>query len=240
MKILNIAHRGFSSKYPENTLLAFREGMQAGADGFECDLRLTADGHVVVFHDDDLKRLCGQKGSIESLPLSEVRKLRVFGREPIPTLEDMLLEFHTTRINLEIKMSQRDAVVVETVLRTLTKVRPSGEILFSSFSPEVIRSLNVMNKDHSLGKHGLLVETSCLALLPEMSAELQPSTWNVPKQIMNAPWDKRWGLEMTPPLWIWTVDEPDQWARVLRSPLPFEAIITNKPDALSSFLAASG
>ena len=73
MKPLAIAHRGFSSDYPENTSLAFRKAIEAGADGFECDLRLTADGHVVVFHDDDLKRLCGRDGCIEKMNWADIR-----------------------------------------------------------------------------------------------------------------------------------------------------------------------
>lgn len=234
---LNIAHRGFSAKYPENTLLAFDEAMRAGADGFECDLRLTSDGHVVVFHDDDLKRLCGRSGSIESMTLKEVAELKIFKREPVPTLQDLLHHFHTTRINLEIKKSNRDDVVVEAVLRTLTKVRPQGDILFSSFSPDVLRALKVMNSKRALGRHGLLVETSRLGDLPEMSLELQTDTWNVPKQILTAPWAKRWAGSKVPPMWIWTVDEPDQWNAVLGSSLPFEAVITNKPDSLKAFLS---
>src|SRR5258708_5687829 len=112
-KFLNIAHRGFSSEYPENTLLAFSKGLAAGADGFECDLRLTSDGRIVVFHDDTLDRLCGEKGNIESKTFSEVQQLRVKGAEKIPSLEDLLANFLTTTINLEIKPSARDAVVVE-------------------------------------------------------------------------------------------------------------------------------
>ena len=46
--MLNIAHRGFSGKYPENTLLAFQKGIEAGADGFEFDTHLTKDGEIII------------------------------------------------------------------------------------------------------------------------------------------------------------------------------------------------
>ncbi len=239
-KFLNIAHRGFSAKYPENTLVAFREGIRAGADGFECDLRLTADGVVVIFHDNNLKRLCGISGRIENLPYSEVRKLKVKGKESIPTLEEVLKEFLTTRINLEIKPSNRDTVVVESVLRVMTKVRPEGEIFFSSFSHEVLECLQVMDAKKKLGKTGLLVETRDLSSLPDLNKRLKPDTWNVPRQILTKPWANRWKDVKVPPLHVWTLDEPDLWTQVLKSELPFEAIISNRPDALSQFLKTSG
>lgn len=234
--ILNIAHRGFSGRYAENTMRAFDEGMRAGADGFECDLRLTSDGFLVVFHDDDLKRLCGRSGSIETMTLKEVQTLKVFEKEPIPTLDELLTTFHTTTINLEIKHSTRDAVVVEHILRALTKIRPQGRILISSFSIEALKALNIMDHKRSLGGLGILVESKNLEKLPTLSEDLSPQTWNVPKQILSGPWSKRWKDKKIPPLWTWTLDEPDQWNQVLRSPLPFEAIITNQPEACKKFL----
>lgn len=237
--ILNIAHRGYSSEFAENTMRAFDEGLRAGAHGFECDLRITSDGHLVVFHDDDLKRLCKKSGSIETLTLKDIQSLKVFEKEPIPTLDEVLTTFLTTTINLEIKKSTRDVVVVEQVLRAVTKIRPQGRILFSSFSIEALRALNVMDESRRLGGLGILVESRELAKLPELAQEIHAQTWNVPKQILSAPWQSRWKGVSVPPLWTWTLDQPDLWSQVLKSPLPFEAIITNKPAALSDFLASN-
>jgi glycerophosphoryl diester phosphodiesterase len=239
-KILNIAHRGYSGAFAENTIRAFDEGLRAGADGFECDLRLTADGHVVVFHDDDLQRLCKKSGSIEKLTLSEVQTLKVFDQEPVPTLEELLTTFLTTTINLEIKKSSRDVIVVEQVLRVLTKVRPQGRILFSSFSLEALNALNVMDEARRLGGLGILVESKNLDQISDYSKSLNASTWNIPKQILSPSWEARFlKNEKIPPLWIWTLDQPDQWQQVLNSKLPFEAIITNQPAGLATFLNAS-
>lgn len=60
MKVM--AHRGYSGKYPENTMLAFEEAAKTGADGIELDVQLTKDGQVVVIHDERIRSLC----SIES------------------------------------------------------------------------------------------------------------------------------------------------------------------------------
>ena len=57
MRIL--AHRGWSGKYPENTMLAFRKAHEIGADGIELDVHLSKDGEVMVIHDESLSRTAG-------------------------------------------------------------------------------------------------------------------------------------------------------------------------------------
>lgn len=65
---LNLGHRGARALAPENTLAGMRAGMAAGADGVEFDVQRTADGHLVVFHDDDLRRICNVSGRIVAAP----------------------------------------------------------------------------------------------------------------------------------------------------------------------------
>src|SRR6185436_18218786 len=79
------AHRGDSANAPENTMRAFDQAHAAGADGIELDVRFDGDGNVVVFHDDDLQRLCGVPGRMEQLSATERGQLRVRG-EPVPLL----------------------------------------------------------------------------------------------------------------------------------------------------------
>ena len=84
------AHRGLhrGSDFPENSLIAFAAALEAGA-GIECDLRLTMDDQVVVFHDADAKRMCGSTMRIGQSKLAELGRLKV-GDGPIPTLESLL------------------------------------------------------------------------------------------------------------------------------------------------------
>ena len=59
------AHRGYSGKYPENTMLAFREAEKTGADGIELDVQLSKDGELVIIHDETLDRTTTGKGYVK-------------------------------------------------------------------------------------------------------------------------------------------------------------------------------
>ncbi len=90
-----IAHRGFSSRYPENTMLAFTQAIALGADGAEFDVQLSADNVPVVFHDESLQRITGDDILIKDLTLRELKTLDVSYRfrgqcpaQRIPTLEE--------------------------------------------------------------------------------------------------------------------------------------------------------
>ena len=62
----NFAHRGFSGKYPENTLLAFEKAVEAGAQGIELDVQLTKDGEIVIIHDETIDCTTDGKGEVVS------------------------------------------------------------------------------------------------------------------------------------------------------------------------------
>jgi len=89
----NFAHRGLHSRdktVPENSLEAFRLAARQGY-GVELDVQLTRDGHVVVFHDATLDRVCGVEGRVDELTYGELCKLRLCGSEyGIPLLSEVL------------------------------------------------------------------------------------------------------------------------------------------------------
>lgn len=93
MEGLRIAHRGLhdlTENCPENSLAAFRLAAEEGF-AIENDIHLSKDGEVVVFHDDDLKRMCGTEGKVEEKTLAELKELRLNGTdERIPTLKECL------------------------------------------------------------------------------------------------------------------------------------------------------
>ena len=70
----NFAHRGFSGKYPENTMLAFEKAVEIGADGVELDVQLTKDGEVVIIHDETIDRTTDGKGYVVDYTYEELSK----------------------------------------------------------------------------------------------------------------------------------------------------------------------
>lgn len=70
-----VAHRGSSHDKPEHTLGAYLAAIEAGADALECDVRLTADGHLVCVHDRDLRRTTQQRGLVSTMDLAELNEL---------------------------------------------------------------------------------------------------------------------------------------------------------------------
>ncbi|WP_425470887.1 glycerophosphodiester phosphodiesterase [Streptomyces armeniacus] len=70
-----VAHRGASGDVPEHTLAAYRKAIEDGADALECDVRLTADGHLVCVHDRRVNRTSNGRGAVSALELAELAEL---------------------------------------------------------------------------------------------------------------------------------------------------------------------
>lgn len=70
-----VAHRGSSHERAEHTLAAYLQALDEGAEALECDVRLTADGHLVCVHDRDLRRTAGNRGLVSSMELSDLERL---------------------------------------------------------------------------------------------------------------------------------------------------------------------
>ena len=88
--MLIIAHRGYSSRYPENSALAFEKAIDAGADFIETDLRLSLDGTIVCCHDPDLKRIAGQTDAIADLSADDIKSIPLINGQSIITLNQVL------------------------------------------------------------------------------------------------------------------------------------------------------
>ena len=70
-----LAHRGASGYAPENTLEAFKLAMEMGADGFELDVHLSADGELIVIHDETVDRTTNGKGYVKDMTLAQLKQL---------------------------------------------------------------------------------------------------------------------------------------------------------------------
>jgi glycerophosphoryl diester phosphodiesterase len=137
-----IAHRGYSGAYPENTMLAFRKAVEAGADGIEMDVHETKDGVLVVIHDERVDRTTDGKGAVKDFTFDELRRLNAAARyadvfEPIPSFDEYCawLAEQTIFTNVEVKTDNTWYPGIERkIWETVTRYGLEKRILFSSFN----------------------------------------------------------------------------------------------------------
>ena len=139
-----IAHRGYHDMNQtvwENTDVAFSRAMEAGF-AIECDIRLSADGIVMVFHDDDLNRLCGRDVTIEALTAAELDKITIgTSASKIPRLSD-LFDLCNGRVPLIVELkagAEDDARFVPAVLAEISAYK--GPLALMSFDSKLVQAL---------------------------------------------------------------------------------------------------
>ena len=194
------AHRGlhYGAGFPENSLVAFAAALELGA-GIECDLRLTADNRIVVFHDEDAWRICGSPAVIGRSTLAELGRLRV-GEGPIPTLASLLkLVAGRVPLLLEIKVDRDIWRWGPALRRELPRYR--GPLGVMSFDPRVPRLVKTNMPE--VGR-GLVVRGDLHPLRRRMAMWLaNPHFLAVERRALGRPWVERARKRM--PVYSWTI-----------------------------------
>ena len=165
-----VAHRGANHQAPENTMEAFRLGVEAGADAIELDVHLTADGQLAVIHDESLDRTTDRTGAIAELTMDEVRvadagaefagpngDFAFRGRGlTVPTLPEVLT-WLPDRVGLVVEIKARAAAdaVVEAVRGHA--IRSDGRLAVISFDEHAIERVRELDREIRTGY--LLVPT---------------------------------------------------------------------------------
>jgi glycerophosphoryl diester phosphodiesterase len=239
---LAMAHRGGAIEHLENTMPAFEACVALGYRYLETDVRVTADGVLVIFHDPGLERVTDATGRIEQLAWSEVARARIGGREPILRLEELLEAFPGVRFNLDIKA----AGVVAPLVRAIRRLDVADRICLASFSDARIaaaRRLLGPSVCTALGPRG--VAALRLASYRPRAADLlriQAGCAQVPLQLGGrALVDERFiaaaharGLQVH----VWTVDTPQEAAAMLD--LGVDGVMTDRPAMLRELLEKRG
>ncbi|WP_262173651.1 glycerophosphodiester phosphodiesterase [Saccharococcus sp. Marseille-Q5394] len=153
MKIF--AHRGASGNFPENTIAAFMEAARLPVFGVEFDVHMSADGELVVIHDESIDRTSDGTGYVKDMSLAELKK-HDFGNwfspeflgETIPTLADVLEVFDSTdhKLNIELKSDIFPYEgMVEKVLDLIAERQMESRIIISSFDHSAISTVKRFN-----------------------------------------------------------------------------------------------
>lgn len=157
---LRIAHRGSSGAYPENTRIAIEKALAAGVDVVELDCQLSKDGHVVVFHDETLKRTARANGTVRAKTLKQLKQLDVgswlkksLKNERILTLEEaMELIVGKAALNIELKTFPKGPLGIELkALFILSHYKYLKRTIVSSFDYRSLRRVREFAPEATLG-----------------------------------------------------------------------------------------
>lgn len=218
---------------PENTLAAFAMATDLGFRYLESDMRLTADGHLVCFHDPTVDRVTAGRGALAAYTLPELRRLRVDGREPIPTLEETLEAFPDTYFSIDLK----DARAVEPLVRILKRPGVAERLCIAGAWDGWLAQVRaeVPGVATTLGWRSLTALIACarLGIRPPRHIATAPFA-HVPIRLGAFEIHVERVVDMAHDLGVrvvtWTVDDADTMHHLLD--LGVDAVITDRPDVL--------
>ncbi|PIF32505.1 glycerophosphoryl diester phosphodiesterase [Flavobacterium sp. 9] len=151
--MLKIGHRGAAGYEPENTLKSFQKALDLNADGIELDVHLSADGHIVVIHDETIDRTTNGKGFVNTLSLSELKSVLIDGKLEIPTLIEVFdLIDKKCLINVELKGVGTASKVVALIEEYILDKNWNYEnFIISSFEWNYLEEVHKLNPKIAIG-----------------------------------------------------------------------------------------
>jgi glycerophosphoryl diester phosphodiesterase len=223
------AHRGASLHAPENSMAAFREAYEAGADFVELDVQRTRDGAIVVVHDGDLLRMAGDPRKVWDLTLAEMQALDIGARrgpgyagERVPTLQEVI-EFARGRfrINVELKFNVPDPGLAPAVIELLRDENFLDQVVITSLDHASLRQVEQIDPGIETG----LIVTAAVGNVTKtdtdfVSLNSARATASLVRQAKAA------GKQIH----VWTVNKPEVMLRMIERDV--DNIITDDPAAL--------
>jgi glycerophosphoryl diester phosphodiesterase len=249
-----IAHRGGKGLRPGNTMAAFSFAVELDVDVLEMDIHRTADGVIVVMHDDTVDRTTDGSGRLQDLTLAELKALDAgyYWTEDdgqtypyrgqgitVPTLEELFIAFPDMRMNIEIK--QESPSIVEPFCRLIREFNMADKVLIGTFHETTLDEF----RETCPGIATSMVESEIRLLyvlsrayldalfqapaeatqIPEFSGDLQVAT----ERFVQAAHGHNVSVH------VWTVNETEDMERLLE--MGVDGIITDRPDRLLELLA---
>jgi glycerophosphoryl diester phosphodiesterase len=250
-RVLTVAHRGSSAAAPENTLAAFRLGVEQGSDLIESDVQRSKDGALVLMHDTTLARTTNVEQvfpdrspwRVRDFTMAEITLLDAgswkspeFAGERVPTLSEMVEVVRSTRsgILLEIKSPATypgiEADVAQEFGRSpgyLASATAADQLVVQSFDWASMRRFKAVQPEVPVG----LLGTPPVGQLPELAL------WADQVNPLYGSFDAAYAArvqQLGMDVLTWTVDSEADMAAVLDRGV--DGVITNRPDALEGIL----
>ncbi len=250
---LVIAHRGGAGLWPENTIYAFERAKELGVDVLEMDVRVTADGVLVVMHDGTLERTTDGSGLINKLTLAQLKKLdAAFHWSPddgrsfplrgrgvhVPTLQEVFKTFSGIRFNIEPK--QAEPSLVKPLCRMIRESGMTKKVMVGSFSAQVLDEFREECAEVATSASPAEV-SDFLAMKngrPENARRLNAQALQIPEYILGRSVLTREFVEAAHALELqvhpWTINDEESMKRLIE--LGVDGIITDYPDRLMALL----
>jgi len=225
-----VGHRGACAYAPENTVASFDEAIRLGAKAVEFDVRLTADGHAVVLHDENVDRTTNGQGPVSSyLHFDLLLRLDAgswmhprFSGTRIPTLEEALLAIGPHAIPV---VELKTAIPPDLLLKALRRYDLEEDALLISFDPEHLAPLRKASRKLDIG----LLADAWSGELPSRAKALGADTLILNVDVLGSPQVgacEAQGLEV----WCYTANDVGMVAAC--AAMGVTGIITDRPDLI--------
>lgn len=243
MQCRNYSHRGFSGKYPENTMLAFEKALEAGCEGMEFDVHFSRDQQLVIIHDEAIDRTSGQHGLVKDMTYEELCQVDFsyrfsgqFGFQKIPTLREYLELVKDRDIisNIELKTGVYEYPGIEqAVYDLLREYHMEERVVISSFNHNSVMRMKAIDPQLQCG---FLSETWILGTgdyVASHGIEAYHPEFHMLTAAETADLKDR-GVAIN----TWTVNEESDIRQMIA--IGVDGIISNYPDRVNRLLREAG
>ena len=227
--VLVTAHRGASMQAPENSMAAFREAHEAGADFVELDVQRARDGAIVVIHDGDLLRMAADARKVKDLSLAEIQALDIgtkkgppYAGERVPTLAQVIdYARGRFRINIELKYNVPDATLAPAVVALLREMDFLDQVVITSLDHAALRQVEQIQPSLHTG----LIVTAAIGNVLKTDTDFV--SLNSAKARTSLVTRARVARKQ---VHVWTVNKPEVMLRMIERDV--DNIITDDPATL--------
>lgn len=222
-----MAHRGASAAAPENTIAAVQIAIDSGAQWVEIDVQETADGHVAVIHDSDLKKIGGSALTVAGSTLAQLQQVDIgswfgaeFADQRIPTLEEVLLLCKgRIGVNIELKYYGKQVRLEQRVAEIVERTGMMDQVMFMSLSYDGIQVLHGLRPEWKVG----LLSSVALGRLAQLDVDFLAVNGRAASRTLIRQAHKT-GKQVL----VWTVNDPVAMASMIGRGA--DALITDEPE----------